>query len=705
VLVPVDADGWPEERRRAVLLHELAHVARHDCLTQTLAAIACALYWPLPGIWWAAARLRVERELACDDRALGAPGMRPHDYAAQLLAIARGHRGPPAPTALVVTMASPSQLETRLRAAIDGARPRRAPGRTGTAVVASLTAVLLLPLAALRAGVVPASAQPPIASGVRLAPRVPRPSAEVAPVVMPTAAAAVAPVVAAAQPATTPYGGRWSIRRATAREAGADGPAVHVMLNTNGLNTFVVPLARLERLAPEQLATGRGPARFRLRQDAGTLRFDGALADGKGSGTFDFEPDRAFADTLVARGMARPTASQLFSMGIHGLPLALLDELQAQGYARPTTDEYARVALTGVDVPYLRAMGALGYRLGSLPALVRLYNGGVTPAFIRALAAEGYERLTPSDLLRLSNQGIGADFVRLANAGGTRRLSVSELVARRTRVQTAGIPSATPTTPATTPPVVETPAAGAPRGDTPTTGRWVLGAGSRGGLQLELQWDDDTQWRRAIGVSELRGLSAETFFASSASPASFRIEQDAGRLEFDGSMQAGAGSGRFRFVVDRAFVGTLRSLGVRDLDDVSDHDLKNLTWGGVSAAVIREFQALGYADLTREDVLRLAIFQVTPSYARALRAAGVADAGDLARVIDVRHQGLSAEYATELATLGYRGLTGDQLIELRRAAVTGAYVRALREAGVGDLTADALLERRRQELQRARGAR
>jgi hypothetical protein len=517
-------------------------------------------------------------------------------------------------------MASPSQLEARLRAAIDGARPRRAPGRRATALVASLTAVLLLPLAALRAGVAPVSAQPPIASSVRIAPRVPRPSADVAPVVSPPATAAVAPVVAAAQPATTPYGGRWSIRRATARETGADGPAVHVMLNTNGLNTFVVPLARLERLEPEQLATGRGPARFRLRQDAGTLRFDGALADGKGSGTFDFVPDQAFADTLVARGMARPTASQLFTMGIHGLPLALLDELQAQGYARPTTDEYVRVALTGVDVPYVRAMGALGQRLGSLPALVRLYNGGVTPAFVRALAAQGYEGLAPSDLLRLSNQGISADFVRLANAGGTRPLSVDELVARRTRVQAAGIPSATPTTPAT----------GAPRGDTPTTGRWVLGAARGGGLQLELQWDDDTQWRRAIGVSELRGLPAETFFASSASPASFRIEQDAGRLEFDGSTRAGAGSGRFRFVVDRAFVGTLRSLGIRELDDVGDHDLKNLAWGGVSASVIREFQALGYADLSREDVLRLAIFQVTPAYARALRAAGVTDAGDLA---------------------------------------------------------------------------
>ena len=54
IVLPAIADTWPEDRRRAVLLHELAHVERHDCLTQTLAAIACAVYWAHPGVWWIA---------------------------------------------------------------------------------------------------------------------------------------------------------------------------------------------------------------------------------------------------------------------------------------------------------------------------------------------------------------------------------------------------------------------------------------------------------------------------------------------------------------------------------------------------------------------------------------------------------------------------------------------------------------------------
>src|SRR4029077_19004032 len=101
ILLPSLADDWSEDRRRAVLLHELAHIARHDCLTQLLAAVACALYWPHPGVWWVARRLRVERELACDDRVLQA-GTHAREYAEHLLELAYALGGYRAP-ALVVS--------------------------------------------------------------------------------------------------------------------------------------------------------------------------------------------------------------------------------------------------------------------------------------------------------------------------------------------------------------------------------------------------------------------------------------------------------------------------------------------------------------------------------------------------------------------------------------------------------------------------
>lgn len=147
ILLPAAAGAWPEPRRRAVVLHEMAHVARHDCLVQTLAALACALYWLHPGVWWAARHLRVERELASDDLVVGA-GTPPRDYAGHLLEIARTLHAPPA--ALTASMARPSQVEQRMLALLDTTRARASPGRRARATAALAAAALLVPVASAR---------------------------------------------------------------------------------------------------------------------------------------------------------------------------------------------------------------------------------------------------------------------------------------------------------------------------------------------------------------------------------------------------------------------------------------------------------------------------------------------------------------------------------------------------------------------------
>jgi beta-lactamase regulating signal transducer with metallopeptidase domain len=61
-----------EEELRDVLLHELAHVKRHDILISWLMSLILALHWFNPLAWIAASRWRAERELACDELALHA---------------------------------------------------------------------------------------------------------------------------------------------------------------------------------------------------------------------------------------------------------------------------------------------------------------------------------------------------------------------------------------------------------------------------------------------------------------------------------------------------------------------------------------------------------------------------------------------------------------------------------------------------------
>jgi HEAT repeat protein/beta-lactamase regulating signal transducer with metallopeptidase domain len=152
VIMPADADRWPESRLRIVLLHELAHVKRRDCLTHLLAQAACALHWFNPLAWVAAKRVRTERERACDDLVL-ASGTRGSEYANQLLEIARAMQGDRFPGLLAgasLAMAHRSQLEGRLIAILDPGVPRAGLSRARALMVVAIAAAAVAPLGALQ---------------------------------------------------------------------------------------------------------------------------------------------------------------------------------------------------------------------------------------------------------------------------------------------------------------------------------------------------------------------------------------------------------------------------------------------------------------------------------------------------------------------------------------------------------------------------
>ena len=159
VMLPASCDAWTMEQRREVLVHELAHVKRRDCLTQSLAQIACVAYWFNPLVWFAARRLRTERERACDDHVLLA-GAKASSYAGHLLQIACTLDSENRSIALSVAMARRSQLSGRLVALLDPKLKRYRPGRVAIAAVFLLALGLVLPLATAGPGGSPATAAP-----------------------------------------------------------------------------------------------------------------------------------------------------------------------------------------------------------------------------------------------------------------------------------------------------------------------------------------------------------------------------------------------------------------------------------------------------------------------------------------------------------------------------------------------------------------
>jgi len=160
VFMPPEAAGWSEERRRVVLLHELAHVRRGDAATHLLARTALSLNWWNPLAWSAWREFLKDRERATDDLVLNT-GARASDYASHLLEVARTMQSAPATAWAAVPMARRSQLEGRLLAILDSGVKRHAPGRLAALTAMVLAVAAVAPFAAMRAQPPAQPAAPP----------------------------------------------------------------------------------------------------------------------------------------------------------------------------------------------------------------------------------------------------------------------------------------------------------------------------------------------------------------------------------------------------------------------------------------------------------------------------------------------------------------------------------------------------------------
>ncbi len=70
----------------ALLVHELAHIRRHDYLVNLAQNVVETLFFYHPAVWWVSGQIRKEREHCCDDMAAAACGTL--DYAQALASLA-----------------------------------------------------------------------------------------------------------------------------------------------------------------------------------------------------------------------------------------------------------------------------------------------------------------------------------------------------------------------------------------------------------------------------------------------------------------------------------------------------------------------------------------------------------------------------------------------------------------------------------------
>jgi GWxTD domain-containing protein len=87
ILLPIGLlSGLPGEQVEAILIHELAHISRHDYFVNLLQRFAEAFFFYHPAAWWISKVIRTEREHCCDDIVVSIT-RNAHEYSVALAAL------------------------------------------------------------------------------------------------------------------------------------------------------------------------------------------------------------------------------------------------------------------------------------------------------------------------------------------------------------------------------------------------------------------------------------------------------------------------------------------------------------------------------------------------------------------------------------------------------------------------------------------
>lgn len=222
----------------------------------------------------------------------------------------------------------------------------------------------------------------------------------------------------------------------------------------------------LEGLSASQTQNGR--VSFRLVREAGTIECEGTFTNGKGAGTFRFNPNRAFIDGMKSRGFdferqdngkgkhSDSPEERLFAAATLNVTMALADdlksanfgdldtgdlfkaaifkidgkfmaEMKATGFPDLGMEELVKARIFKIDPEYVRQVKDMGFEEQGFEGLVKFRIFKVTPEFLNDMRSVGFDKLSSEDIVKCRIFKIDADFVRQAKATEP-NISIEELV-------------------------------------------------------------------------------------------------------------------------------------------------------------------------------------------------------------------------------------------------------------------------------------
>lgn len=224
------------------------------------------------------------------------------------------------------------------------------------------------------------------------------------------------------------------------------------------------------------------------------------------------------------------------------------------------------------------------------------------------------------------------------------------------------------------------------------SGQWLLERGDTAGTaRLTIQRSQRSNHTMSssddVPLSIIRGLDWQQAEATPGASFRFQIARDAGRFQCEGWFHLGKGSGHFTFAPDPGFRAGMRALGYGDL---SGEQVFTLAVHDVSRGLVRELDQLGYRRVPYDKLVAMRIHGATPRYIRDLAALGHRSI-DVDQLVAMRIHGVSPEGIRELSALGYRRVDDQTLITMRIHGVEPDLIRALGAEGYRSVPPDQLV--------------
>lgn len=461
---------------------------------------------------------------------------------------------------------------------------------------------------------------------------------------------------------------------------------------------------------------------FKITRDAGTMLFTGEFQNGLGDGRYTFTPNTNFSKALKNYGFSADNEKLVhcfltdfdeaylaylkqenlsldqddFEDIIHkGLSLDKLKMyrkgLANLGYNNYTMNEVSKLNLFDADIEYIKFINKVNGQQTSLKKITKAKIHNLSPEFIKSYVDNGYKKMSLEDYMKLKIHNVSPDFIANFKKEGYTDISAKQ--AQNLKIHNV------------TPEYVQA---------YKNAGFKNITLKEAQNLKIHNVTPEFIKSFQKMGYSNITLKEAKNLKIHNVTPGLVESYKKAGQnnislkeavklkihnvtpqltnaaqqySQSSSTNSSGKGYQKSQQTTPNDFIKQFKALGY---DDVSVDDIISLKIHNVTPDFIKRYHDAGYKNIPLDEVVGLKIHNVTPEFIDTFKKAGYKNISlDEAKSLKIHN--VSPNYASEYAKMGYNNLSMDDLMSLKIHNVSPQFIKDFKKTRFGNLPLDDII--------------